>query len=160
MITNDINIIIQALKREEVVAIPTETVYGLAGSIFSEKAIKKIFEIKKRPYNCPLSVAVSSVEKIKFIAKDIPEEAKLLIKKYLPGPLTLILKKQDIISDVITSESEYVGIRVSENIYVKNILSEVPFPIVLTSANVHNKNNCTKIIVPMPCKYNNNLMIQ
>ena len=90
VITNDINIIIQALKSEEVVAIPTETVYGLAGSIFSEKAIKKIFEIKKRPYNCPLSVAVSSVEKIKFIAKDIPEEAKLLIKKYLPGPLTLI----------------------------------------------------------------------
>ena len=69
MIVKDINIIIQALIKEEVVAIPTETVYGLAGSIFSEKAIKKIFEIKKRPYNCPLSVAVSSVEKIKFIAE-------------------------------------------------------------------------------------------
>ena len=69
-----------------------------------------------------------------------------MIKKYLPGPLTLILKKQDIISDVITSESGYVGVRVSENIYVKNILSEVPFPIVLTSANVHNKNNCTNAL--------------
>ena len=137
VITNDINIIIQALIKEEVVAIPTETVYGLAGSIFSEKAIKKIFEIKKRPYNCPLSVAVKTVEEINFIAKDIPEEAKLLIKEYLPGPLTLILKKQDIISDVITSESGYVGVRVSENIYVKNILSEVPFPIVLTSANIY-----------------------
>ena len=59
---------------------------------------------------------------------------------------TKILKKQDFISDVITSESRYVGVRVSENIYVKNILAGVSFPIVLTTANVHNKNNCTNAL--------------
>ena len=143
VITKDIDIIVNELKEDDVVALPTETVYGLAASIFSEKAIKRIFEIKKRPFSCPLSIAVKDVFSIENVVKEIPQTAKELISKYLPGPITFILMKKDIVSDIITSGSNFVGVRVPDNVYIQTILSEVKFPIVLTSANIHDMDNCT-----------------
>jgi L-threonylcarbamoyladenylate synthase len=143
LITKDIDIIVKTLKEGDVVALPTETVYGLSASIFSERAIKKIFEIKKRPISCPLSIAVKDVSSIENVVSEIPKRAKELIAKYLPGPITFILRKKDIVSDIITSGSSFVGVRVPDNDYIKTILSRVYFPIVLTSANIHDMDNCT-----------------
>jgi L-threonylcarbamoyladenylate synthase len=84
------------LENEDLVAIPTETVYGLAGNIFSEKAINKIFRTKNRPTNNPLIVHIHSVELLEKIAIDIPENAKKLAASFWPGALTLVLKKKNV----------------------------------------------------------------
>ncbi len=81
------------LENEDLVAIPTETVYGLAGNIYSEKAINKIFMTKNRPANNPLIVHIHSIELLEKIALDIPKKAKKLAESFWPGALTLFLKK-------------------------------------------------------------------
>ena len=93
IISKDIAKAASILEAEELVAIPTETVYGLAGNIYSEKAIKLIFETKQRPLFNPLIVHISSPEKLSEIVSYIPEKARLLADAFWPGPLTLVLKK-------------------------------------------------------------------
>ena len=83
------------LNSDGIVAIPTETVYGLAASAYSDSAIKKVFSAKGRPQDNPLIVHVSSVDMLKEIAKDIPNAAYALAEKFWPGPLTMVLKKGD-----------------------------------------------------------------
>ena len=144
IITKDKNIIIHALKTGNVVVIPTDTVYGLAASISSEEAIKDIFKIKKRPLSQPLSIAVKNIAAINTVVQNIPPSAKEMINKCLPGPWTFILEKKQIISDLITAGSNYVGVRVPGNKLLLDILSVVDTPIVLTSANIHGENDCIK----------------
>ena len=91
------------LNKGECVAIPTETVYGLAGNIFSEKAISAIFETKKRPFFNPLIVHISGVDQLEEIVSEIPEKAKILAEKFWPGSMTLVLKKNSKIPDLITA---------------------------------------------------------
>ena len=142
IITKDKNIIINELQVGHVVTVPTDTVYGLAALISSEKAIKDIFKIKKRPLSQPLSIAVKDITSINTVAKHIPTCAQEMINKYLPGPWTFILEKQRIISDVITAGSRYVGIRVPGNQLLLDILYAIDIPIVLTSANIHGYHDC------------------
>lgn len=94
IISKDITKAVQLLSDEQVVAIPTETVYGLAGNIYSEKAIKTIFETKKRPFFNPLIVHIPSVDYLSQIVEYIPEKAKLLAEAFWPGPITLVLKRK------------------------------------------------------------------
>ena len=94
MITTNIDQAIEALIKGDVIAMPTETVYGLAGNAFDEAAIKKIFTLKNRPFYNPLIVHIRSAEYLNTIADDIPEIAFEMAKYFWPGPLTLILKKQ------------------------------------------------------------------
>ena len=96
-INNDIEDIKKAaglLKNGGVVAIPTETVYGLAADAFNGDAVKKIFEAKGRPQDNPLIVHISEFSEIYSIAKEVPENAKKLAEKFWPGPLTIILPKR------------------------------------------------------------------
>ena len=97
IISTDINKAIQILNQNDLVAIPTETVYGLAGNIYSEKAIQKIFELKKRPHFNPLIVHVGSLQQLDLLVEDIPEKAKILGNTFWPGPLTMVLKKKEIV---------------------------------------------------------------
>lgn len=130
--------IIQAahlLKKDEIVAIPTETVYGLAGNIYSEKAILKIFELKKRPLYNPLIVHIQSVEDLDQVALEVPEKAKLLAEKFWPGPLTMVLKKQKHISDLITAGKDTVAVRVPNHALTLALLRELEFPVAAPSAN-------------------------
>src|SRR5688572_4244089 len=101
---------VQELKKGMVVAIPTETVYGLAAVITSEIALKKIFEVKRRPFFDPLIVHVENLEQAKTLAEFSPL-AEVLAQKFWPGPLTLVLKKNKSVSDLITSGLERVGLR-------------------------------------------------
>ena len=103
MITTDINIAKEMLLKNELIAIPTETVYGLAGNAYNETAIKKIFTLKKRPFYNPLIVHIKSKSCIRDVAMEIPESAFILADKFWPGPLTLVLKKQPHISDLVTA---------------------------------------------------------
>jgi L-threonylcarbamoyladenylate synthase len=135
IISKDISKAIALLTAEELVAIPTETVYGLAGNIYSEKAIKAIFETKKRPFFNPLIVHIPSVEYLSNIVEHVPEKAKLLAEAFWPGPITLVLKKKATIPDLITAGKDTVAVRVPNHPMTLELLKQLPFPLAAPSAN-------------------------
>ncbi len=123
------------LENEDLVAIPTETVYGLAGNIYSEKAINKIFSTKNRPANNPLIVHIHSIKLLEKIALDIPEKAKKLAESFWPGALTLVLKKNKSISYSLTAGKETVAVRVPNHPLTLELLKQLEFPLAAPSAN-------------------------
>lgn len=135
MITKNIQLAIEALQNNQLVALPTETVYGLAGNAYEEKAIKKIFELKKRPLYNPLIVHLHSAKQLDEVAKDIPEKALILAEKFWPGSLTLVLKKQPHIPDLVTAGKDTVAVRVPQHLMALALLELLDFPLVAPSAN-------------------------
>lgn len=135
IISKDISKAVALLNAEEVVAIPTETVYGLAGNIYSEKAIKSIFETKKRPFFNPLIVHIPSVDYLDIIVDYVPEKAKLLAEAFWPGPITLVLKKKNTIPDLITAGKDTVAVRVPNHPVSLALLRKLDFPLAAPSAN-------------------------
>jgi L-threonylcarbamoyladenylate synthase len=144
IISKDIQKAIELLTNEELVAIPTETVYGLAGNIFSEKAIKSIFETKKRPFFNPLIVHISSFDSLKNIVSEIPEKAKILADTFWPGSMTLVLKKHKNIPDIITAGKDTVAVRIPNHPLTIALLEQLPFPLAAPSANPFNNISPTK----------------
>ena len=134
-IGKDISKAKELLERGELVAIPTETVYGLAGNALNVAAIAKIFATKNRPHFDPLIVHVSHFNSINSFASAIPEKAKQLAQEFLPGPLTLLLKRKKIIPDLVTSGLETVGIRCPNHELTLNLLKELSYPLAAPSAN-------------------------
>jgi L-threonylcarbamoyladenylate synthase len=122
-------------NKNELIAIPTETVYGLAGNAYSDTAIRKIFELKKRPLLNPLIVHLKSASCIQEVASEIPEIGLKLINQFWPGPLTLILKKQKHISDLMTAGKDTVAVRVPNHPLTLALLNELEFPLTAPSAN-------------------------
>ncbi len=135
IISKDIQKAVALLTKEELVAIPTETVYGLAGNIFSEKAIKSIFSTKKRPFFNPLIVHIPSVDSLENIVSYVPEKAKLLATAFWPGSMTLVLKKKAAIPDLITAGKDTVAVRVPNHPVTLELLKQLPFPLAAPSAN-------------------------
>lgn len=135
MIGNDISVAAKLLSEGETVGIPTETVYGLAGNALNEESVLRIFEVKNRPYFDPLIVHVGSVEEIQKYTAVIPEKLLELAKVYMPGPLTLLLEKNDNIPDLVTSGSSKVAIRVPAHPMTRALLAKLDFPIAAPSAN-------------------------
>jgi L-threonylcarbamoyladenylate synthase len=135
VISTDINLAAELLQREEIIGLPTETVYGLAGNIFSEKAIKKIFETKKRPYYNPLIVHIKGIGDLPLVAKHIPSKAKRLAEEFWPGPLTLLLEKNDTIPSIVTAGKNTVAVRVPDHPMALRLLSILDFPLAAPSAN-------------------------
>ena len=121
------------MKKGSIIVYPTDTVYGIGANVFDEKAILKVFSIKKRPLNKPLSVCISKIEDIKHVAH-MDAEAETIIRNILPGPFTIILKKNDNISSLLTAGSDKIGIRIPDNSICKDLSKE--FPITSTSANL------------------------
>jgi L-threonylcarbamoyladenylate synthase len=110
-------------------------VYGLAGNIFSEKAIKSIFSTKKRPFFNPLIVHIPSIDSLENIVTHIPEKAKLLAAAFWPGSLTLVLKKSDKIPAIITAGKDTVAVRIPNHPVTLALLKQLPFPLAAPSAN-------------------------
>ena len=123
------------LMAGQLVAIPTETVYGLAANAFDNKAAIRIFEAKRRPSFDPLIVHTSSLEKAKIFLNEIPEEAIKLAAAFWPGPLTLLLPKNDLIPDVVTSGLPHVAVRIPRHPLSLQLLNELDFPLAAPSAN-------------------------
>lgn len=134
-ITTDLDRCRQLLKSGEVVAIPTETVYGLAANCMDDTAVEKIFKTKGRPTFNPLIVHIHSVEQLQVLTKNVPEKAKLLAKKFWPGPLTLILPKNEKVSDLVTAGKPTVGIRMPNHKLTLELLAGLDFPVAAPSAN-------------------------
>lgn len=135
MITKDLILAQKALTENKNIAIPTETVYGLAGNAYSEKAIEKVFDLKKRPLYNPLIVHIKSVDFLSEVAREIPESAYKLAKEFWPGPLTLVLKKQAIIPDIVTAGKDTVAVRVPNHPLTLQLLERLDFPVAAPSAN-------------------------
>ncbi|EDP72491.1 translation factor, SUA5-family protein [Flavobacteriales bacterium ALC-1] len=135
IVSKDISKAVDLLTAEELVAIPTETVYGLAGNIYSEKAIKSIFETKQRPFFNPLIVHIPSLDYLEKIVAYIPEKGKLLAEAFWPGPITLVLKKKTIIPDIITAGKDTVAVRVPNHPLTLELLNQLDFPLAAPSAN-------------------------
>jgi L-threonylcarbamoyladenylate synthase len=126
---------IQVLTTGECVAIPTETVYGLAANALSIDAVSKIFELKNRPQSNPLIVHCGSIEQVEQYVSEFPLIAKNLAKQFWPGPLTLLLPKNDKIPDQITAGSNRVGVRIPNHPLTLKLLNKLDFPIAAPSAN-------------------------
>lgn len=124
------------LKEGEVVAIPTETVYGLAGNAFDPNALAKIFAAKERPTFDPLIVHICDVAQLTDIAKNIPEAAYKLAEAYWPGPMTMILPKKDCIPDLCTSDLPSVAVRFPSHPVAQAIIRESGLPLAAPSANL------------------------
>lgn len=135
MITRDIQLAVDCLDRNDVVGMPTETVYGLAGNAFSEQAVRRIFEVKQRPAYNPLIVHINGVADLNVVASDIPEEAVLLARHFWPGPLTVVLKKKGCIPDLVTAGKATVAVRAPDHPVAQELLRRASYPLAAPSAN-------------------------
>lgn len=140
LITTNIDRAIYDLQQGKPVAIPTETVYGLAAPINNEQAIKAVFAIKNRPLNHPLIVHVAQNWDLNLLVKDIPVYAQQLIKKFWPGPLTLVFHSQpNQITPLITGGQTTIAIRCPAHPIAQELLTKLGVPLVAPSANPFGK---------------------
>lgn len=135
IIGTDINIASSLLSKGDIVAIPTETVYGLAANALDTDAVIKIYETKGRPLFNPLIVHVKSSIDFEKYASHIPQLVYLLAEKFCPGPLTFVLPKKEIIPDIVTGGGDTVAIRVPAHPLAQELLSLLSFPLAAPSAN-------------------------
>lgn len=131
----DIDLAIKFLSENELVAIPTETVYGLSANAFVDIAVKKIFFVKNRPFFNPLILHTDSLEKIRSFTDSFPKELEDIVNNIWPGPLTILLKKNKKISDLVTANSPFFAVRIPKHNITLNLLSKIDFPLVAPSAN-------------------------
>jgi len=131
----DIRKAAEIIKKNGIVIYPTETVYGIGANIFSEDALNKVFAIKKRNAKKPISVAVSDFGMMDELAY-VGERERRFIEKFLPGPVTVLLRKKEKVPDMLTSDSELVGIRYPKHETTVKLIKLAGVPITSTSANV------------------------
>ncbi len=131
----DIFVAASLLKAGELVAIPTETVYGLAANALNENAVVKIFKAKNRPFFNPLIVHCASLEAASPFVKNIPAWAIILAENYSPGPISFLLPKSDLIPDLVTAGKEKVAIRIPNHPLTRELLKTIDFPLAAPSAN-------------------------
>ncbi len=123
------------LEQGDLVGIPTETVYGLAGNALNPDAVAKIFEVKNRPNFDPLIIHTSSMERVLEFTVQIPDILIPIGKKFWPGPLTMLLPKKSIVPDLVTSGLDKVAVRVPSHPLTRELLSILDFPLAAPSAN-------------------------
>jgi L-threonylcarbamoyladenylate synthase len=123
------------LKAGELVAIPTETVYGLAGNALNSAAVAKIFDAKNRPHFDPLIIHVPDLEAVQLYATAVPDAARTLARHFWPGPLTLVLTRKAHVPDLTSAGLDTVGIRCPDHPLTRQLLKVLPFPLAAPSAN-------------------------
>lgn len=126
----------EILKKDGIVAIPTETVYGLAGNALSETAVAKIFAAKERPFFDPLIVHIAEFGELETLVQEIPRNAKLLAEKFWPGPLTLVLPKKEKVPDLTTGGLSTVAVRMPKKQIARELIKLAGFPLAAPSANM------------------------
>lgn len=133
----------ELIKQGELVAIPTETVYGLAADAKNALAVQKIFETKGRPADNPLIVHISSLEQMKYFSDEIPKDAYRLAEHFWPGPLTLVLKRKNEVLDIVTAGLDTVAIRMPDHPLTLKLIEQTG-PVTAPSANRSGKPSPTK----------------
>jgi L-threonylcarbamoyladenylate synthase len=131
----DIHKAVEFLIKGELVAVPTETVYGLAANALDEKAVLKIYHAKNRPKFNPLILHVPYFNSIKDFVKEIPDDCTKLATEFSPGPITYLLEKNDSVPDLVTAGSKRVALRVPNHPLLTQLLNKLDFPLAAPSAN-------------------------
>ena len=129
------NLAVQTLATGGLVAIPTETVYGLSAAINNEIAISKIFVVKGRPHNHPLIVHLAHIDQLRLVANNIHPDAIKLAHACWPGPLTLLLQRSENVSMSITGGRDTVAVRIPDNAFTRQLIINLGSPIAAPSAN-------------------------
>jgi len=135
MKTRELNDYAKLINNGELVAFPTETVYGLAANVFDPIAIQKIFDVKGRPQDNPLIIHCATLDEVSTIAIDIPPLFYTLATYFLPGPLTIILKKHPDVPDIVSAGLKTVGVRIPRHPVAQAFIKAIGHPIVAPSAN-------------------------
>jgi L-threonylcarbamoyladenylate synthase len=130
---------VELLRAGEVVALPTETVYGLAANALDARAVGRIFEIKGRPAHNPIIVHVAGLELAKRCVADWPPLAERLAHSFWPGPLTLVLPRSNEVPAIVTAEGPTVGVRWPSHPFIQAVIRECGFPLAAPSANPSNR---------------------
>lgn len=131
----DIETAAELLREGSLVAVPTETVYGLAGNGLDEQVIESIYEVKGRPAVKPISLMVPGAEAIDRLCEEIPEAARQLAEAFWPGPLTLVLRARSSVPEILRAGGETVGLRCPRQEQTLRLLGELDFPLAVPSAN-------------------------
>ena len=139
IITDKLSLASEYLKAGELVAVPTETVYGLAANGLNPSAVKKIFEAKSRPFNNPLILHFANQEQIDPFILDFPPILKQLTEVFWPGPLTVLLPKSNLVDDLITGGKTHVAIRIPSHPDFHALLQQLDFPLAAPSANLYGR---------------------
>jgi len=135
----EIYAVAKSIKEGGLVAFPTETVYGLGADALNPSAVKKVFKVKGRPKDDPLIVHIADMNEIYKLSREIPAEAEVLMKTFWPGPLTLVLKKSNIVPDITTAGLDTVAIRMPKNEIALTLIKLAETPIAAPSANLFGK---------------------
>ncbi|MDO4940846.1 MAG: L-threonylcarbamoyladenylate synthase [Erysipelotrichaceae bacterium] len=138
----DLNIIIDRLSKGDIIAFPTDTVFGLA-CVMDVKAIKKVYIAKGRDFKKPLPMMCSSLKMISDVAY-INTDAKKIIDNFMPGAITIIFNKKDYLDDYITQGLNTIGIRVPDDDWILKLIEGIGKPIMVTSANISNTGSLLK----------------
>ena len=141
----DIDKIVSVVDCGGLVITPTDTVYGIMGDSLDESVIRKVYSVKRRTFSKPLILLMSDVEMIKKYTSDISDVEWNLINHFLPGLVTIILKKNDLINPLITNNSDYVGIRIPDNSELVEIIKKLGRPVISTSANISDSDVITRV---------------
>lgn len=143
----DENSIIKAarlIREGQVVAFPTETVYGLGANALDVAAVRRIFEAKGRPSDNPLIVHIDDYDMLKMVVRDVPVKARMLMERFWPGPLTIIMKKSPLIPSQVTAGLDTVGVRMPANEVALSLIRYAQVPIAAPSANLSGKPSPTR----------------
>lgn len=139
----DLDRAVNLIRDGETVAIPTETVYGLAADAFNSNAVKKIFEQKGRPAENPLIVHISNLSQLNELVSEIPDDVKKLSDRFWPGPLSIVLKKKSTVPDIVTGGLDTVAIRMPDHPLTLSLIDETG-PLTAPSANKSGRPSPTK----------------
>ncbi len=140
-----VNKAVEIIKNDGVIVYPTWCFYGIGCSAFNEKAIAKVFDIKRRPSNKPLLVLVSDSFNLKDLVTDVPDAAKIIMDKFWPGRITIVFNAKKNIPEALTSGTGKIGVRVPENKVAKAIVDKLQIPVTGTSANISDEPGCFDI---------------
>ena len=127
------------IRKGEVIAFPTETVYGLGGNALDPSSVSKIYKIKGRPSDNPLIVHIADMKTFSTLVSEIPPDASRIISRFWPGPITLVLKKSRILPEITTGGLNTVAVRMPKNNVALELIKESRFPIAAPSANISGK---------------------
>lgn len=126
----------QALTKGNLVALPTDTVYGLAANATQNSAVQQLFALKQRAADNPLPILIADAADLARLATDIPPAAESLIERFWPGALTIVVRKSPLVPDLVTGGQPTVGLRVPNHDLMRAVLRRADFPVAVTSANL------------------------
>ncbi len=141
---NDIKELVNILKNDGVICVPTDTVYGVCARISTKKAHDKLVAVKNRPKEKAFPVMCANIEQIKDIAL-VNEIAEKIIKLFMPGPITLVLKKNKTLQNYVTNGKDTIAVRMATSEILKEIIENVESPLFMTSANKSGQPICNNL---------------